>query len=314
MQANRVLVIGGTRFFGITLVKRLIAAGHDVTIATRGRSSDPFGSEVRRLVVDRRDASAMATVMRTQADFDVVFDQMCYSPLDARISCDVFDGRVGHYVMSSTIEAYSHLHGIHQRPLKEDDIDLDAEQIDMDYPWHQPQFAEVSYGKGKRQAEAYFHQRGRLPHTSVRISHVLAGPDDFTGRLSHYVRAAQLGDPFWYGVRNGLSSFTNVDEITRFMAWVSEVRPRGAINAASSGSLCARDIHARCLDVTGGASAARAVPSRVLPSELSPFDYPSRYDLDTSRARGLGFQFGDTSEWLDSLIALHAVALSGESR
>ena len=31
-----VLVVGGTRFFGIPMVEKLIADGHDVTIATRG--------------------------------------------------------------------------------------------------------------------------------------------------------------------------------------------------------------------------------------------------------------------------------------
>ena len=37
-----VLVVGGTRFFGIPMVEKLIADGHDVTIATRGLSNNPF--------------------------------------------------------------------------------------------------------------------------------------------------------------------------------------------------------------------------------------------------------------------------------
>lgn len=32
-----ILVIGGTRFFGIHMVNELLTAGHDVTIATRGK-------------------------------------------------------------------------------------------------------------------------------------------------------------------------------------------------------------------------------------------------------------------------------------
>lgn len=31
-----ILVIGGTRFFGIPMVNELLAHGHNVTIATRG--------------------------------------------------------------------------------------------------------------------------------------------------------------------------------------------------------------------------------------------------------------------------------------
>ena len=41
-----ILVIGGTRFFGIHMVNELLTAGHDVTIATRGKASDSFGDKV----------------------------------------------------------------------------------------------------------------------------------------------------------------------------------------------------------------------------------------------------------------------------
>lgn len=33
-----ILVIGGTRFFGIHMVNELLTAVHDVTIATRGKA------------------------------------------------------------------------------------------------------------------------------------------------------------------------------------------------------------------------------------------------------------------------------------
>ena len=41
-----ILVSGGTRFFGIHMVNELLTAGHDVTIATRGKASDSFGDKV----------------------------------------------------------------------------------------------------------------------------------------------------------------------------------------------------------------------------------------------------------------------------
>lgn len=34
----KILVIGGTRFFGIPMVHELLQKGHQVTIATRGKS------------------------------------------------------------------------------------------------------------------------------------------------------------------------------------------------------------------------------------------------------------------------------------
>lgn len=45
-----ILVIGGTRFFGIDMVNELLTAGHDVTIATRGKHRIHLG--IRLIMVD----------------------------------------------------------------------------------------------------------------------------------------------------------------------------------------------------------------------------------------------------------------------
>ena len=45
----KILVLGGTRFFGVHLVCALLEDGHEVTIATRGRTPDSFGSQVSRI-------------------------------------------------------------------------------------------------------------------------------------------------------------------------------------------------------------------------------------------------------------------------
>ncbi|MCX7773710.1 MAG: NAD-dependent epimerase/dehydratase family protein, partial [Clostridia bacterium] len=51
-----VLVLGGTRFFGVHLVKALLQKGHDVAIATRGNAKDAFGSRVERITIERTTA------------------------------------------------------------------------------------------------------------------------------------------------------------------------------------------------------------------------------------------------------------------
>lgn len=42
-----ILVIGGTRFFGIHMVNELLTAGYDVTIATRGRHQIHLGIRLK---------------------------------------------------------------------------------------------------------------------------------------------------------------------------------------------------------------------------------------------------------------------------
>lgn len=42
----KVLVLGGTRFFGVHMVNSLLSKGHNVTIATRGKTKDIFEDEL----------------------------------------------------------------------------------------------------------------------------------------------------------------------------------------------------------------------------------------------------------------------------
>lgn len=308
MKKN-VLIIGGTRLFGKRLVEGLLDAGHTVTIATRGLAADPFGLRVRRIRVDRRDAFAMARAFADEAGFDLVYDQVCYSPQDAAISADVFAGRVDRYVMASTIEVYRrHLQAQIDRPLREDDIDLSSEPVDLGYPWHLPEVADAAYARGKRQAEAFFHQDGRLPVVVARIGHVLAGPEDFTGRLQAYVRRVLARQPLWHAAASGRSSFISVQGIADFLLWLGRSPVLGPVNAASHGTLSALDLHQRSAQVLALPADARPVSGVLLPGELSAFDFPSRYEMDTIRAESLGHRFDHSSQWLDDLLRLHAAA------
>lgn len=305
-----VLVMGGTRFFGKLLVWRLLEAGHQVTIATRGRATDDFGHGVRRIRVDRRDEMAVREAFAGVGGFDIVFDQMCYSPQDAAISIRTFAGKVGRYVMSSTIETYEHLQGRLKRPFLETDVDLEHVAVALNRPWHHSGWADRHYGLGKRQAEACFHQDGRLPVVAVRIAHVLAGPEDFTGRLADYVRKVVNAEAVRHSTELGATSFIHSDGIADFLCWVGQQSFLGPINGASDGELTALDIYRRVGDLLGKPveSLAMARPTRA--SELSPFDYPFPYAMDTSRAKSMGYHFDHSREWLDGLIFQHAAAAS----
>ena len=73
----KILVIGGTRFFGVHMVRELLAKGHDVTIATRGLTPDEFGDTVKRIVLDHTDPESMKKAM-DGLQFDVVIDKVAY--------------------------------------------------------------------------------------------------------------------------------------------------------------------------------------------------------------------------------------------
>lgn len=307
-MSKNILIIGGTRYFGRRLVADLLAAGHRVTLATRGRASDDFGARVGRIRVDRRDRAAMRDAF-AKADYDLIYDQVCYSPLDAAIAAEVFAGRTGRYLMASTLEVYRPQLGRVAGFFREDDFDPALEAVDPTLPWHDPAAAERLYSAGKRQAEAVLVQDGRLPAAFARIAHVLSGPEDFTGRLAHYVRRVQAEEPLLHSGASGRTSFIGVQSIADFLRWAGEASFLGAINAADHGALSALDLHRRVAVVAGREAGATAV-DEAEPATLSPFDYAAPYGLDTGRAATLGYRFDATARWLDDAIVQHLAARS----
>jgi nucleoside-diphosphate-sugar epimerase len=306
-MSKNVLVIGGTRFIGRLLVQRLLQAGHRVTIATRGYAPDPFGQRVTRVRVDRRNELAMKSAF-LQTGFDIVFDQMCYSPLDAAIAVRTFAGKAGRYVMTSTIDVYRSLGFGKEAPLKESDLAIEAQPIDTRYPWHDPRLATECYVAGKVQAEAYLVRDGSLPLVTPRLGHVLGGPEDFTGRLAHYVELARVRGTLHYSRRDAAQSFMTAHAAADFLAWAGMQEFTGPVNAASDGALSAAQLYERVGDVLDTELALRQAKAAAGPGTLSPFDLPGAMVMDTARAKGLGYRFDHTDDWLDLMIRQHDLA------
>lgn len=302
---KKILVIGGTRYFGKLLVQRLLRAGHHVTVATRGYAPDPFGDRISRVRVDRRNEHAMRNAFR-DARFDIVYDQMCYSPLDAAISVRVFGGKVGRYVMTSTIDAYRAASPC-GAAFRETDLKVAAQPIDTGYPWHDPARAIESYVSGKVQAEAYLERDGSLPLATVRLAHVLGGPEDFTGRMAHYVDLVRSKGSLRYANAAAKVSFMEAAGAADFLLWTGMQDFRGAVNAACDGPLSAFELHAQVAAVLDETPRAARVPAQA-PGVLSPFDFATPLALDTARAKALGYRFGHTDDWLDDVIRQHDLA------
>lgn len=307
-MSKNILVIGGTRFIGKLLVQRLLRAGHGVTIATRGYAPDPFGDRIARVRVDRRSEAAMRAAFAGKGPWDVVFDQMCYSPLDAAISVRTFAGRTQRYVMTSTIDVYRALGYSHTQPLREADLPAQAQTIAAAYPWHDPKRAIECYVSGKLQAEAYLVRDGSLPLAVPRLAHVLGGPEDFTGRLAHYVELARVGAVLPYTQVDAAQNFMTPHAAAAFLDWTGMQDFTGAVNAGSSGPLSAAQLYKRVGDVLETPVRLQRVSSQASAQPLSPFDLPGPMTVDTSRARELGWRFDHTDEWLEDVIRQHDLA------
>ncbi len=111
----KILVMGGTQFNGLALVRELVRTGHDVTILNRGKSPGAVPPGVRRLVADRTDLASLRAALGSE-EYDVVHDVTAYRPEDVAFMIEHFRGRTGHYVFisSTVIYAASTLLPIHE--------------------------------------------------------------------------------------------------------------------------------------------------------------------------------------------------------
>jgi nucleoside-diphosphate-sugar epimerase len=294
-KARQVLVIGGNRYFGKRLIARLLAAGDRVTVLNRGSAPPPPGTI--HLVADRDDENALNTALGSRT-FDVVVDQVCYTPRQAATARRVFAGRTGRYVMTSTIEVYGYEDS--SAPVREEAVDARTVPVDLGLPWEDPEFLDAHYGEGKRQAEAVFAGDPEFPCTAVRVAHVLGGDDDFTGRLDHYAARIRTGEPIAVPVVNRPSTYIHVEEIADFLFWAVGEDFTGPVNAASHGLLTTEEL---CEAVVAQLPEGKAVFEPVEVGEVSPFSFARSYGMDNSRAAGLGFSFGDVREWLPRAVA-----------
>ncbi|WP_225834685.1 NAD-dependent epimerase/dehydratase family protein [Streptomyces sp. NK08204] len=295
-KAREVLVIGGNRYFGKRLITRLLAAGDRVTVLNRGSLAPPPGAE--HLVADRAGEGALVAALGTRT-FDVVVDQVCYSPRHAGIARRVFTGRTGRYLMTSTVEVYEQEDTDALVP--ESTVDPRTVAVDLELPWDDAEFIERNYGEGKRQAEAVFTAAGpELPFASVRLAHVLGGDDDFTGRLAHYADRIRTGAPILVPPLPRPATYIHVEEVADFLFWAVGQEFTGPVNAASHGKLGVREL---CAEVAAQIPGGKLVFEETESGEVSPFAFRRSYPMDNSRAAGLGFGFDHARLWLPKAIA-----------
>lgn len=106
---THVVVLGGTGHIGGYLVPRLVAAGHEVTVVTRGKASpyrsDGAWSSVTTVVADRVEEEQMGTFGARVNDLepDVVIDLICFTLDSARHLVDALGAQVRHFLHCGTI-------------------------------------------------------------------------------------------------------------------------------------------------------------------------------------------------------------------
>lgn len=279
------LVLGGTRFFGKRLVQVLLDRGVDVTIATRGQTQDDFGDRVHRVQIDRVDRDSLAAAAAGKT-YDVVYDNICYGPTDAQHAIDVFSGKVGRYVFTSTLSVYNAT----GQALAEGEFDPAT------YPIQYGPHTDFTYQEGKRLAEAVFFQKAGFPLVAVRIP-IVVGLDDYTRRLHFHVEHVRDEVAFAMPNLEAEMNFITSQEAAEFLAWAGEAEISGPVNACATGQIAMGDLLALIEETVG--KKALVSPEA---EDKSPYGVPTTWAMQTAKAQQAGYTFTRLHDWLPQLV------------
>lgn len=280
------LILGGTQFVGKRLVQLLLDEGVEVTVATRGITSDSFGDHVTRIKIDREDNTSYQSFHHKK--WDVVFDQTCYSPVEALDTLKALAGKVQKYVFTSSQAVYDF--GTNHReenfqPLKFQPI-LKGRR---EYPGY------VGYQEAKRGAEAVLFQETTIPVVAVRFP-IIVGKDDYTNRLRFHVEHIKEGKAVFIENPDMRYSFIDSREAANFLYQIAKSDFRGPINPGSAEDISLRELVKAIEDSTQ----TKAILHH--DGAPSPYNLPGSWSVNTSLANSLGFEFTPIEKLLNSLI------------
>ena len=279
----KILVLGGTRFFGIHMVNDLIAKGHDVTIATRGITPDPFEDTVSRICFERTDEDSIKAVI-AGTHYDVIIDKIAYCSNDIRKIMEVADCDKYIYMSSTAVYDPKHINTVEE--------DFDGKNGELiwcdrqDYP----------YDVIKRHAEYSLWQKYPDKNwIAVRYPFV-TGRDDYTKRLYFYVEHVLKELPMKIDNPDSKMSFIRSDEAGKFLSFLVDKDFKGALNGSSKGTVSIREI----LNYLEKETGMRAVISD--DGDPAPYNGEPDYSINTEKAESLGFDFTNLNDWLYGLL------------
>ena len=286
----KILVIGGTRFFGKRLVENLLQKNHQVTILTRGMTPDSFQNRVERIIADRTQLASMQSALK-QHHFDIILDQMCMTAEEAQISIQVFQNKIQHYVMTSTLSVYG--------------SGYQMKETEVDPVKYQKKVAETRgeiYAEGKRAAEHALTLHSQLPGSFsvafARIPVVLA-ENDYTQRLLWHVQRIQNQNEIYFPNLNSRFCFIHADEAAAAIEWLGLKNKKGIYNFSSTGDLSLHQL----VQWIEGKVGKNAILTNIETSEnRSPFGVTSDWTMNIDKSISEGFKNKTLVDWLPLLI------------
>jgi 2'-hydroxyisoflavone reductase len=296
----RLLVLGGTRFLGRHAVEAALAAGHEVTIFTRGRTNAELFPDVEHLRGDRdRDLGALEG-----RAWEGVLDTSGYVPRIVRGSAELLRDAVGRYVFVSSISVYA-------------DFSLPVDEGSPLAELEDPATEEVMehYGALKAACEGVVEETFGERSARVRAG-LIVGPHDPTDRFTYWPRRiAAGGEVLAPGSPAAPVQFVDVRDLAAWLVKLALEGPGGVFNATGPAEpLSFAELLERARAAIGSdATFVWTEDERILEAEVQPWtelplwlpgsDHAGMARAGISRALAAGLAFRPLEETVADTLA-----------
>jgi len=309
----RILFLGGTRFLGRHAVDVALARGHGVTLFTRGRTANHWGSAVTLLTGDRDPNLAPGLDALRDGTWDAVIDTSGYVPRVVRASAELLRGRAAQYLFVSSISAYADGGGAGR------DESAPVGKLD------DPATEEVAKHYGPLKAACEDAVRAVFGDAAIIVRPgLIVGPHDATDRFGYWVarfrQPALLGDRPEQAVvpapRSAPVQFIDARDLAVFMIDLVEANAGGTFNATSPAGLWTWDSMVETLRAGGTVPTpcwideALLIEQKVEPWTGLPLWIPSTFaeeagfmEFDCRRALAAGMHIRPLAETVEATSA-----------
>ncbi len=214
----KLLILGGTRFLGLHIVKEAVKRGHEVTIFHRGLTDhEEIPKQVEKLQGDR-DGDLIALQDRK---WDAVIDTCGYIPRIVKSSAELLSSSTDLYVFISSISVY----GDFSKPdMKENSTVGTIEDKTIE------EVTSETYGPLKVLCEQ--EVLNLFPEGSLIIRPgLIVGPEDYTERFTYWPRRISRGGEILApGNPNAKIQFIDVRDLANFILIQTERKRQGTYN------------------------------------------------------------------------------------
>ncbi len=295
MKNKKILLIGGTRYFGKILAEKLLASGNDLTILSRG--SLPESLKTAKHCRGSRADSRLLENLFSDNKFDVVYDQVCMNAQHAQLVAKNLVRTSTNYFMTSTVSVY--------------DVGADISESHFDtakYSYTTAVDEVTNYKEAKRQAEYEILKSGFKNFSLIRIPIVL-GLNDYTLRLHKHIEHGLNSTPLYFPNLKARMSYVESHHIADVLYRLGEKGiSAGALNVASPDPISMQDLLDLSQKETGNAfkliqgAEFEALNEQLKSKFQSPFGVSEDWFISTEKLRSLGIQLPALGDWLPKLV------------